>query len=58
MDGEQKVCPPFQRLLRLDVTHSGSHQRANIITTTSNILPTGARRMFKYSTLGRLGMPQ
>ena len=58
MDGEQKFVRLFKD--RWDVTSPtlGSYQRANITTTTSNILPTGARRTFKYSTLGTLGIPQ
>ena len=51
MDGEQKFVRLFKD--RWDVTSPtlGSYQRANITTTTSNILPTAARRRFKYSTL-------
>ena len=51
MDGEQKFVCLFKD--RWDVTSPtlGSYQRANITTTTSNILPIAARRRFKYSTL-------
>ena len=51
MDGEQKFVCLFKD--RWDVTSPtlGSYQRANITTRTSNILPTAARRRFKYSTL-------
>ena len=51
MDGEQNFVRLFKD--RWDVTSLtlGSSQRANITTTTSNILPTGTRRTFKYSTL-------
>ena len=51
MDGEQNFVRLFKD--RWDVTSPtlGSYQRNNITTTTSNILPTGARRTFKYNTL-------